>query len=377
MDSLKKFLKEEISKIKQAGLYRQRYVLPDDIVDFSSNDYLSLKDNETTKEKLCEFIETLPLGSGASALISGYHPIQQELENFIADFKNTQACMVVGSGYMANLGLIQALATENDTIFSDSLNHASIIDGVRLSKAKKEIYKHTDMQDLEEKLKKCQKGKRIIVTDSVFSMDGNIAPLKDLTYLADKYDATLIIDEAHATGVLGKEGRGTLSHFGIDTKENVIQVGTLSKAVGSYGAFICAAKIVIDYLVNRMRSVIYTTALSPVQNFISLQNMKILKEDEGRRKRLYRNMFYFVDMARKSGLRINFHNTPIITIMTYDPEKTIHIREKLLEKRFFVGAIRPPTVPKGSSRLRITITSDHTHQEIESFLYAIREVSVG
>lgn len=374
MDSFKKFLENSLNQIKQAGLYRERQILQEGIVDFSSNDYLGLKDNVITKQKLCQHIEKLPLGSGGSALISGYHEYQRDLEYFLANFKQTEKCLVVGSGYMANIGLLQALVTVEDVIFSDQLNHASIIDGIRLTKAKKIIYNHLDLTDLENGLKNTKTaGKKIVITDSVFSMDGDIAPLKDIVYLCNKYGAILIIDEAHATGVLGKDGRGSLSHFNISS-ENIIQMGTLSKAVGSYGAFICGSKILIDYLINKMRSVIFTTALSPIQNFISLENLKILKEDSNRREALFNNIRHFVAISSSLGLEVNFFGTPILTLLTYDQFRTVMIRDKLLERGFFVGAVRPPTVPHGLSRLRITITAKHTSKQIESLISALREI---
>lgn len=378
MSSFIHFLEDNLNQLKHSGLYRERKILNENIIDFSSNDYLGLKDNPITKHKLCQQIENLPLGSGASALISGYHQIQQQLESFLADFKETESCLVVGSGYMANVGLLQALTNPEDTIFSDKLNHASIIDGIRLTKSKKYIYNHLDMNHLEDGLRNSNRhGKRIVITDSVFSMDGDIAPLRDLVYLCEKYDAVLIIDEAHATGVLGKDGKGSLSHFDLKPSENIIQMGTLSKAVGSYGAFICGSKLLIDYLVNKMRSVIFTTALSPVQNFISLENMKILKQDSSRRKNLFDNISLFVSLCKDAGIQVNFSGTPIITVLTYDPFKTMVIRDKLLERGFFVGAVRPPTVPEGLSRLRITITANHTPTQIENFISALKKVLLG
>lgn len=378
MSSFKRFLDSSLTQQKHIGLYRERILIPEDVIDFSSNDYLGLKDNPSTKQKLCQFIEKLSLGSGASALISGYTQIQRELEDFLAKFKETESCIVVGSGYMANIGLLQAIAEPEDIIFSDQLNHASIIDGIRLSKAKKIIYNHLDLNQLEEGLRKNKtSGKKIIVTDSVFSMDGDIAPLKELTYLSEKYDAVLIIDEAHATGVLGKEGKGTLNYFNIKPSENIVQIGTLSKAVGSYGAFICGTKLLIDFLVNKMRSVIFTTALSPVQNFISLENLKILKEDSIRRKKLFENIELFLFLSKKAGIQVRFYGTPILTILTYDPFKTVLMRDKLLEKGFYVGAVRPPTVPEGLSRLRITITSKHTDEQIQNFVITLKEVLLG
>lgn len=378
MSSFKRFLDSSLTQQKHIGLYRERILIPEDVIDFSSNDYLGLKDNPSTKQKLCQFIEKLSLGSGASALISGYTQIQRELEDFLAKFKETESCIVVGSGYMANIGLLQAITEPEDIIFSDQLNHASIIDGIRLSKAKKIIYNHLDLNQLEEGLRKNKtSGKKIIVTDSVFSMDGDIAPLKELTYLSEKYDAVLVIDEAHATGILGKEGKGTLNHLNIKPSENIIQIGTLSKAVGSYGAFICGTKLLIDFLVNKMRSVIFTTALSPVQNFISLENLKILKEDSIRRKKLFENIDLFVSLSKKAGIQVRFYGTPILTVLTYDPFKTVLMRDKLLEKGFYVGAVRPPTVPEGLSRLRITITSKHTDEQIQNLVITLKEVLFG
>ncbi|MCX7759765.1 MAG: 8-amino-7-oxononanoate synthase [Hydrogenothermaceae bacterium] len=372
MSNFSDFLKKSIDEIKDKGLYRQRIILSENILDFASNDYLGLKDNNYTKEKLCKNIDRLSLGSGASALISGYHHIQKELEEFLADFKQTEDCLVVGSGYMANVGLIQAIAQDGDVIFSDELNHASIIDGIKLSKAKKVIYKHCDVEDLERKIKSYNvRGRRIVITDGVFSMDGDIAPLDKIIEICNRYDAVLVVDEAHSTGVLGKEGRGTLNFFGIKPAENIIQMGTLSKAVGSYGAFICGSKLLIEYLVNKMRSVIFTTALSPIQNFISLENLKLLKDEEFRRKKLFENVEFFVKKSKQLGLNINYHGTPILTYIVGDERKVINLRNKLLEKGIFVGAVRPPTVPPGTSRLRITISSKYSFKDIETLLFML------
>lgn len=378
MESLNSFLENSLREIKACGLYRERIILPSTVVDFSSNDYLGLRNNTLTKEKLCKWIDSIPLGSGASALISGYHPIQKELEIFLSDFKQTQGCLVVGSGYMANVGLIPAISQEGDVIFSDQLNHASIIDGIRLSKAKKVIYKHCDLEDLESKIKSIDtKGKRVIITDAVFSMEGDVAPIDKLIEICRKYDAILIVDEAHSTGVLGKEGRGIFSHFRITPTENTILMGTLSKAVGSFGAFICGTRLLIEYLINRMRSVIFTTALSPVQNFISLQNLKILKENSSLRERLFENVRLFLKLTQENGIKVNNFGTPIFTYTVGEPQKVISLRDKLLERGFYVGAVRPPTVPEGTSRLRITITSAHSKEEIISFINTLSSLIYG
>ena len=362
------FLEKQLKTLKHIHRYRERFTLSKDIIDFSSNDYLGLKDNLHTKRKLCENILSLSLGSGASQLVSGYRDVQKKLEENLAKFKETEDCLVVGSGYLANTGLIQALTTEEDIIFSDELNHASIIDGVRLSKAKKVIYKHNDINDLEDKLKKnLPKRLSFIVTDGVFSMEGDIANLKDIIFLAEKYNAVVIIDDAHSTGILG-EGKGTLFHFGLKPTENIIQMGTLSKAVGSYGAFICGTKVLIDYLVNTMRTAIFSTALSPVQNFISLENLKLLIGEPERRKDVLEKSKYVAEKLKDIGYNIHFYGTPILSLILGEDKKALDFRDKLIKKGIFVQAIRPPTVPEGTARLRITMSFNHKKNQIEKLI---------
>jgi len=377
MLNLDEILSKKLQEIKQKNRYRTRPILNENFVNFSSNDYLSLKDNPITKQKLINNIDKLSLGSGASVLVSGYHLIQKELEKFISEFKQTEDCIVVGSGYMANVGLIQAISDEEDIIFSDELNHASIIDGIRISKAKKIIYKHCDVEDLEEKLKKYHtKGKKIIITDGVFSMEGDIAPLDKIIEISKKYDAVVIVDDAHATGVIGEEGRGSLNYFNLMPDSNVVQMGTLSKAVGSYGAFICGSRILIDYLVNTIRSVIFTTGLSPIQNFISLENFKILAKEDFRRKEVLEKSKYLANSLKNKGIDVKFFGTPIISLIVGEEEKALKLRDKLLEKGFFVQAVRPPTVPKGTSRLRITINYNHSYKDIERLCEALGELLI-
>ncbi len=366
------FLIKKLNSIKEKNRYRERIILDKDVINFSSNDYLSLKNNQKTKEKLKESLDKIYLGSGASVLVSGYYEVQKELENFIANFKQTESCVVVGSGYMANVGLIQTITEENDIIFSDELNHASIIDGIRISKAKKVIYKHCDVEDLEEKLLKYDTdGKKIIITDGVFSMEGDIAPVDKIVDLAKKYKCVVVIDDAHGTGITG-EGRGTLNHFGILPDKNIIQMGTLSKAVGSYGAFICGSYLLIDYLINTMRSLIFTTALSPIQNFISLENFKILQNEPIRREEVLKKSKYLVEGLRDLGLDVNFYQTSIVSLVVGSEEKALNLRDKLLKNNIFIQAIRPPTVPENTSRLRITINYDHSYEDIDKLLNILK-----
>jgi len=375
MLNLDEILSKKLQEIKQKNRYRTRPILNENFVNFSSNDYLSLKDNPITKQKLINNIDKLSLGSGASVLVSGYHLIQKELEKFISEFKQTEDCIVVGGGYMANVGLMQAISDEEDIIFSDELNHASIIDGIRISKAKKVIYKHCDVEDLEEKLKKYHtKGKKIIITDGVFSMEGDIAPLDKIIEISKKYDAVVIVDDAHATGIIGEEGRGSLNYFNLIPDSNIVQMGTLSKAVGSYGAFICGSRILIDYLVNTIRSVIFTTGLSPIQNFISLENFKILAKEDFRRKEVLEKSKYLANSLKNKGIDVKFFGTPIISLIVGKEENALKLRDRLLEKGFFVQAIRPPTVPEGTSRLRITINYNHSYEDIERLCEALGEL---
>ena len=367
-----KFLKESLKKLKNDNLYRERKILSNGIIDFSSNDYLGLRKELKTKLSLCENIENIDLGSGGSALISGYSEIQKRLEEEIAKFKEGGRCLVVGSGYLANLGLLQAIATKDDIIFSDELNHASLIDGIRLSKAKKYIYKHLDLNDLEIKLKKAPKSRfKFIVSDGVFSMEGDILPYKDIKFLADKYNCILIIDDAHSTGILG-DGKGTIFHFKEKPDDNVIQVGTLSKAVGSYGAFIVGTKELIDYLVNKMRSAIFSTALSPIQNYISLINLRILIQEAFRREKVLKTAYYVYNELTKLGYKMNYYGTPILTLILGEVKKALEFRDRLLKNGIFIQAIRPPTVPKGTARLRITLSYNHSDRDIEKLINAFK-----
>ncbi|NPA12392.1 MAG: 8-amino-7-oxononanoate synthase [Aquificae bacterium] len=370
----REFLEKELESIEKKHLLRERVILPKGVVDFSSNDYLGLKDCKETKKALREALDNLSLSSGASALMSGYTEVQAQLEEELARLKDSESCLVVGSGYLANVGLIPALAGEGDTILSDQLNHASIIDGIRLSKAKKVIYRHNDLNHLEDLLKRETDARhRFIITDGVFSMEGDIAPLKGIKYLADRYNAVLVVDDAHGTGVIG-EGRGSLFHHSVAVDENIIQMGTLSKALGSYGAFICGSKLLIKYLINKMRTQIFSTALSPVQNFISLYNTRLIQKQPFRRERVLDLAEYTVKKAKELGIPLNYHGTPIITLITGTEEKALYLKDRLLERGFFVQAIRPPTVPKNTSRLRITLNYSINRQQIDSMLTALKEI---
>jgi 8-amino-7-oxononanoate synthase len=277
------------------------------------------------------------------------------------------------SGYCANIGLISTLAGKNDIILSDKLNHASIVDAAILSHAKVKRYPHKDMDALERFLKNSKEySRRIIVTDGVFSMDGDIAPLKEIAALSKKYDALVIVDDAHATGVLGKNGKGTLDHLGIVSGGNIIQMGTLSKALGCFGAFVAGKRDLIEYLINRSRSFIYTTALPPSNASAAMEAVNIAKNGDALRKKLFENVRFLRDRLTAAGFHVLNSETHIIPLLIGDVEKTLDLSRCLLKHGVFIQAIRPPTVPKDTCRLRITPTAMHAKEELEHAFLKIK-----
>jgi glycine C-acetyltransferase/8-amino-7-oxononanoate synthase len=300
--------------------------------------------------------------------------IHERLEKITAEFKGTEDALAFNCGYMANVGIIQALTDERDAIFSDELNHASIIDGCRLSLAKVFIYHHCNVEHLQSlQLQTSGYRKRIIITDSVFSMDGDIAPIPDILNIAEEYNAIVIVDDAHATGVLGKKGSGSFEYFGI-TDKNHIQMGTYSKALGSFGAYISGSKEVKDYLINKARSFIYTTALPPSVIAASIAAIKLLNEDRGIVERLNENTRLFRERLRGLGFNTLNSETPIIPILIGTVEDTISFSERLFEEGIYAAPIRPPTVPEGKCRIRTTVTAAHSISEIELCLKACEKV---
>ncbi len=288
--------------------------------------------------------------------------MHEQLESKIAQFKGREAAIVFPTGYMANVGAITSLVDENDTIIIDRLNHASIIDACRLAKAKLQVYGHRDIVALETILKRSAKfAKRLIVTDSLFSMDGDIAPLPEIINLAKEYNAITMIDEAHATGVIGARGKGLEEHFNLVGKVDIV-MGTLSKALGSLGGFVAGSQPLIDYLRNKARSFIYTTALPPASCAAALAAFEIICGDDSLLASLKRN-----EKLLKA-------ETPIIPIITHDAEMTMTLARQLFEKGLFVSGIRPPTVPEGESRLRITVTAQHSKEEIECLVSSLRQL---
>lgn len=331
---------------------------------FNSNDYLGMTHAKEVQEAAAKAVR-FGTGSGGARLTSGAAFELSDLEKEIADFKHTEDAVIFNTGYMANLGVLYALAEKGDVIFSDELNHASIVDGCRISKAKIAVYRHSDMTDLERLLQTvpCE-GQRFIVTDGVFSMDGDICPLPALVALKKAYGACLIVDDAHASGVIGRTGRGTAEYFhmaGID-----VQVGTLSKVFGAEGGYVAASREICDYLRNTSRPFIFSTAISPVTGAAALEALRLLKADpEKYLGCLCENTVYMRSCLSEAGLNIIAGETPIIPLMIGDEKKTVAYAQACRKEGILLSAIRPPSVPAGTSRIRLTVTAVHTKEELE------------
>ncbi len=368
------WIRAELKKIEGEKLYRKR-VPVEGLKDFCSNDYLGLKDHPRVVESAKKTLKDYGLGSGASQLVSGYTKVHAQLEEELAGFKGTPACVLFGSGYLANVGAIPVLAGEGDLILSDELNHASLIDGCRFSKAERKVFKHRDYENLEETLKKERHSYRraLIVTDSVFSMDGDLADLKALYELSDRYECMLYIDDAHGTGTVG-EGKGGLEEFGLGWRENVVVMGTLSKALGSYGAFVCGSEELVELLVNRARSLIFTTSLPPAVCAGALESVRIIEENTELIERLREMEKKLFNVLSELPYEVVYSGTPIIPVIVGDEGEAINISKKLFEKGIFVQAIRYPTVPKGRARLRFTASLRYSEEDLEFLSEALKSL---
>jgi 8-amino-7-oxononanoate synthase len=367
--------KKRLEFLKRENLYRERIVPPEGVKVLCSNNYLNLSRHPGVVEASIEAAKRCGTGSGASALVSGYGNLHRLLELETARYKETPACLTVGSGFLANVGLFSALAGEGDLILSDRLNHASIIDGVRLSKAKRVIYPHKDtafierfLQEHRPEFKSC-----LLVTDGVFSMDGDVAPLDKLYKLAEKFGCFLIIDDAHTTAAVE---RSSLHLFKLDWKPFVIEIGTYSKALGSYGAFICGSAALVEYLVNTLRSYIFSTALPPTVIAASLAALGVVQKEPSLVKRLRALSLWIKEELKSAGFDLGLSDeiTPIVPIMVGDEEKALKLRNRLLERGYFVQAIRYPTVEKGKARLRLTVSLEHPPEVYSDFLKNLKEV---
>jgi 8-amino-7-oxononanoate synthase len=348
-----------------------------ELINFASNDYLGLAGHPEVIQAAAESMKDFGFGSGASRLLGGGSILHRDLEDAIARFKGTESALIFNTGYAANTGMIPAIAGEGDILFSDELNHASIIDGCRLSRAETVVYRHRDVDHLSE-LMKAKKGKRkIIVTDTVFSMDGDIAPLKEIAGLCKAMNSLLpgsdvvllCIDDAHGTGVIGA-GKGALAHFGIKPEPWIIQMGTFSKALGSFGAFVAGSEDVIEWLINSARSFIFSTAIPTCAVAASLKALELMDQEPEFIQKLWRNHTTLVDALTSMDLDTGESKTPIIPLKVKSIEEALELSHYLYEKGIYAPAVRPPTVKE--PRVRITVTAGHSDDDIMLLLQAIR-----
>lgn len=382
------FFTHELEDLRARGLYRSMRLVEGaqrgrvmldgrEVLLLCSNNYLGLADHRALKEAATSATERYGVGSGAARLVSGNMELHRELEKRLAVFKGTEAALLFNNGYSANVGIISALVGRGDTIYSDRLNHASIIDGALLSRARLLRYPHNDMDALRRLLTDNRGGGRqLIVTDGVFSMDGDLAPLRELAALKNEFDALLMVDDAHGTAVLGEHGRGSVELCGVSSEVDV-QMGTLGKGVGSFGAYVAGSAELIDYLRNSARSFIFSTSLPPAVLAASLAAIELVSSPEGvaLRERLATNAGVFSRALAAAGFDTFGSTTQIVPVMVGEAQKTMEFSTRLLDQGLFVQGIRPPTVPAGSCRLRCTVMA--THEEGDLRMAADIITSIG
>ncbi|HEY7961449.1 MAG TPA: 8-amino-7-oxononanoate synthase [Solirubrobacteraceae bacterium] len=368
-------IEERLAELEELGLHRRLRLVsgpqgPRVLLDgkpvllLCSNNYLGLADHPRVREAAADAAMRWGVGAGASRLVSGTMTIHRRLEERLAAFEGSEACVLFGSGYLANLGVIGALAGPGDTVFSDELNHASIVDGCRLSRAHVVVYRHLDTEHLQWSLRRHGgEGRRLIATDSVFSMDGDVAPLQEIVELAQEHGARVMVDEAHATGVLGPGGRGAVAEAGLQGEVDVL-VGTLSKALGSYGAYVCADATIVRYLINTARSLIFSTAPSPPAVAGALAALELLHERPHKVERLHGAARALRGALAAEGFPVTPGEMPIVPLLAGEERAAMRMCQAALEHGVFAQAIRPPTVPAGTSRLRLAVTASHTPAEL-------------
>lgn len=375
------YLRTLLEQRRQAQLYRTRLIHDSpqtpvltinnqQILNFCSNDYLGLANHPKLQLALQQGAAKYGVGSGASHLVNGHTQAHHELEQQLAEFVGRERALLFSTGYMANLGVITGLLGRNDAIFLDKLNHASLVDAAVLSRAKLYRYGHQNLAQLENGLSRSQATHKLIVTDGVFSMDGDLALLPQLVELANKYHAWLMVDDAHGLGVLGNSGRGCLEYYGLNA-EIPLLIGTLGKAFGVFGAFVAGSELLIETLIQTARSYIYTTALPPALAMTLQQSVEIVRTETWRLQRLQTLIQYFRTQAQLRQLPLADSFTPIQPIILGDSARALHLSQQLLQKNILVTAIRPPTVPQNTARLRITLSAAHTESQIEQLLDAL------
>ncbi|HEX5482024.1 MAG TPA: glycine C-acetyltransferase [Terriglobia bacterium] len=381
------YLADELKKLREQGLYQKLRILQGEqlpvarfdgreVINLSSNNYLGLNTHPKLRQRALEAIEKFGVGSGAVRTIAGTMTIHMELEEKIAQFKNVEASVVFQSGFTANAGTVAAIIGPGDVIVSDELNHASIIDGCRLSKAEIKRFPHKDMDACEKLLKDLagSKGRKLLVTDGVFSMEGDIAPLPQLVELAEKYGCIMMIDDAHASGVLGRNGRGTVDHFNLHGRVD-IQVGTLSKAIGALGGYACSTRDAIEFLYHRARPFLFSTSHPPSVAATCLAAFELLDEEPQLVEQLWKNTRSFKESLRQLGFNTGMSETPITPIIVGDAALAHQFSKELFENGVFAQGIGYPTVPKGQARLRTIVTATHTQAQLAQALKTLESVA--
>lgn len=378
---------DELKECRHRGFYRARRHLQSgqgvrvrlrgqELINFSSNDYLDLAADARLAHAAAAAARRYGIGAGASPLVSGYSPPLRALERVLAEWEGTEAALVFSSGYATNLALVSTLVEREDAVFSDALNHASLIDGCRLSRAAVQVYRHNDLAHLGELLRTQgrQARRRLIVSDSVFSMDGDLARVADLLALAERFDCLLLIDEAHATGVLGEQGRGVTDFLPACSPlwERVIKVGTLSKALGAQGGFVCGSRRLIAWLVNRARPYIFSTALSPPVAAAARRAVEIVRQEPERRRRVLILAQRLRRELREMGGNVGDSCCHIVPLIVGEVRTATLLSRRLEERGLLVPAIRPPSVPEGTARLRISLTAGHTEQDVMQLVESLR-----
>lgn len=383
MDALS-FLDQELQALKDQGLYRVPRTLTGQqeprciydgksVVNLSSNNYLGLANHPRMIEAAIKATEKLGVGSGAVRTIAGQMDLHKELEAKLAEFKHVEACLVFQSGFTANSGTVSCILGRDDVIISDELNHASIIDGSRLSRAKIVVYPHADMDGLRDALKEAEGRRKLVVTDGVFSMDGDIAPLPEIVELAQEYGAAVMVDDAHASGVLGRNGRGTVDHYDLHGKVD-IQVGTLSKAIGVLGGYVAGPQKLIDYLVQRARPVLFSTSHPPAVTAACIAALDILLEQPELIDQLWDNTEFFRTGLQELGFDTGASATPIIPVIVGDERKAMQLADDLFEEGVFAQGIAFPTVPRGKARVRTIVTAAHSREDLQYALDTFAKV---
>ncbi|MBK8017041.1 MAG: 8-amino-7-oxononanoate synthase [Betaproteobacteria bacterium] len=376
---------QSLEELETSGLLRRRRVVRgkqgatlevdgEPMLAFASNDYLGLASDPRISRAVAEAIERCGVGGGASHLISGHHEEHERAEDALARFVGLPRALLFSSGYMANSGIVPALAGRGDAVFSDALNHACLIDGARLSRADVHVFPHGDMDALNERLARSSARRRLILSDAVFSMDGDIAPLARLVELCERHDALLLLDDAHGFGVLGAEGRGTLAHCNVKS-DRILYLGTLGKAAGVAGAFVAGASQLIEWLIQRARTYIFTTAMPPMLAAGVRAAVDAIAADEWRRTRLRDHARRLRDGLRELPWPLLASDTAIQPLMVGDNRASLTLMERLWQAGVWVPAIRPPTVPDGTARLRISLSAAHTPEHIDRLVEGLRAVA--